>query len=178
MFRKDESMGNYESPEYDVLKKDGPFEIRKYHEFDTVTVIESKLSGYSGFGLLFSYISGNNQNQTKMSMTIPVINEFEDDGMTMEFVVPKAYQNDSIPIPNHEHLRIKHYDEHIVCSITFKGTTSQKKIDKQLLKLKEWMKNEQVVERGRYRLARYNPPFSLPSFRRNEILIEIGYQEN
>lgn len=166
-------MGNYESPLYDVLRKDDSIEVRKYHAFDTVAVSESKLSGYSGFGLLFSYISGNNQNQTKMAMTIPVINDFEDDGMTMEFVVPSIYKDKSIPLPNHEHLKIKHYDEHTVCTITFKGITTQKNIDRQTKKLREWINKENLIEQGRYRLARYNPPFSLPYLRRNEILIDV-----
>ena len=166
-------MGKYESPIYDVLKKEGAIEIRKYHAFDTVSVYENKLSGYSGFGLLFSYISGNNNEQEKMSMTVPVINSFESDGMTMEFVVPHAYDKNNIPVPKHEGLKIKHYDEHIVCSITFKGTTSKMHVEKQTLKLTNWLKKENLAEIGRYRLARYNPPFSLPCLRRNEILIEI-----
>jgi effector-binding domain-containing protein len=170
-------MGNYESPAYDILKKDGVIEIRRYRAFDTISVNESKLSGYSGFGLLFSYISGNNEENKKIAMTIPVINDFESDGMTMEFVVPNDFSMNHIPVPKNDNLKIKHYDEHVVCSITFKGVTSKRNVDKQTKKVKDWLKEKDLDEIGRFRLARYNPPFSLPYLRRNEVLIEIDFTE-
>jgi hypothetical protein len=70
-------MGKYDTPNYIVIKKEGMYEIRKYDTFYTSSVSEHDLKGYSGFGLLFSYISGNNLPNEKMAMTVPVINTFD-----------------------------------------------------------------------------------------------------
>jgi hypothetical protein len=60
----------YESPDYQVIKKVDECELRLYHQFHTVSIQESSLSGYSGFGYLFNYISGNNKASTKMKSSI------------------------------------------------------------------------------------------------------------
>ncbi len=168
-------MPKYEAPKYEVIKKDRKFEIRLYEEFDTTSVDEKKLSGYSGFNLLFSYISGNNQNQEKISMTVPVINEFNESSMSMEFVVPSKYKGTNIPIPTNPNLITKHYPKHHAASISFSGLSTSRHVEKEKNKLDVWMKDNHVVSTGPYRLARFNTPFSLPFLRHNEIIVDIEY---
>ena len=169
-------MSKYETPTYKVILKEDKFEVRAYEAFNTSSVIENNLKGNSGFGVLFSYISGNNKETQKMAMTVPVINTFDDQAMTMEFVVPSTFK-DHIPTPNNEYLKIKHYPKQFRASLTFSGNANKKSVEKHKQMLNDWvMKNDFEVS-GMYRLARYNTPFSLPFLRRNEIMVDIEYKE-
>jgi len=169
-------MSIYESPIYKVLLKEGKYEVRQYEAFNTSSVVESNLKGNSGFGVLFSYISGNNKDSQKMSMTVPVINTFEDEDMTMEFVVPSMFK-ENVPTPNNEQMKIKHYPEQFRASLTFSGNANKASVDKHKNMLNNWIEQKNFKVIGQYRLARYNTPFSLPFLRRNEIMIEIDYHE-
>jgi hypothetical protein len=62
-------MGRYESLKYDVAVQEGPFEIRMYEPFDTISCDENELKGTRGFRTLFSYISGDNDKRQTISMT-------------------------------------------------------------------------------------------------------------
>jgi hypothetical protein len=42
--------------------------------------------------------------------------------------------------------------------------------------LSRWMKSKNLEAIGKPQLARYNPPWTLPFLRRNEILLEIRGQ--
>ena len=166
-------MSKYESPKYEVKTHDGPFEVRHYEAFSTSAVNERNLSGRSGFGILFGYISGQNKQKEKMSMTIPVINAFSDDAMSMEFVIPKKYVQKDIPNPLSSDVTIKHYEAQMIAAYRFSGRTHPQKITKAVDLLTTWIKEHNLEGEDYYYLARYNPPFSLPALRRNEILIKL-----
>jgi effector-binding domain-containing protein len=166
-------MSKYESLNYKVILKKSAIEIRRYEAYQTVAVNENDLSGRSGFGVLFSYISGNNDQNEKIAMTIPVINAFETKNMTMEFVVPKKYQNENTPKPNESKVNIKTYKEHDAAAIIFSGRATEKRIKQHTKLLQDFLKENQYNYKNIIRLARYNSPFQLPVFRRNEIIIEI-----
>lgn len=75
-----DSLSKYETAPYKVLEKEELFEIRQYDAFYTAAVEEDTLEGSSGFRQIFDYISGNNEDQTKISMTTPVFNEMKKKG--------------------------------------------------------------------------------------------------
>lgn len=171
-------MSSYESPRYDVLLKEGDFEIRKYEEFHTTSVNEANLQGYGGFNLLFGYISGENKANEKMAMTVPVINEIESNQMTMEFVVPSQYTKETIPQPLHPRVKVKTYPAHIAAVVSYFGNNYAGKVDGQIQRLMDWVQRHQWRTKGAIRLARYNPPFSLPFFKHNEVTIELDTDIN
>jgi hypothetical protein len=92
-------MAKYESPHYEVITKEGMLELRQYDAFSTSMVHEANLRGYSGFGVLFRYISGDNNKAQPIAMTIPVFSE-QSDNPTMEFVIPKDVEAAGIPTTN------------------------------------------------------------------------------
>lgn len=167
-------MAKYESPKYEVLLQQGDFEIRKYQEFHTTSVDETNLKGYSGFNLLFDYISGNNKKRQPMAMTVPVINELNPKYMTMEFVVPSEFSKENIPTPNNPNLKIKTYPAHIAAVLSFGGSSRDQRIDLQINKLLEWIKKNDWKIKGSVRLSRFNSPFSLPMLRHNEVSVELN----
>ena len=96
-------MSHYESPNYELIKKEEPFELRKYPSFYLMTYDnEADPEVEKGFNTLFAYISSNNSENQKISMTVPVIEEVNQDQKKMAFVVPKKF-GENIPKPNNEH---------------------------------------------------------------------------
>lgn len=164
-------MAKYEEPHFIIIEKIGDIEIREYEPFVSVSTKDQSLSG-SGFNRLFSFISGQNQSGQKMAMTIPVINDAEE--QTMEFVLPLEMDDISkAPLPISEQLKLKQYPKEKVAVINFSGRTTPDLIDKKLKTLHQEASKLGYQLSSNYRLARYNAPFSLPFLRRNEIICSI-----
>ena len=140
------------------------------------------------FRLLFQYISGKNkrnqkiamtspvmsQKNEKISMTTPVImtqspNEFS----SMAFVLPRQYTIDNTPIPLNNKVKIISRPAIKMAVIRFSGSTNQAKIQTMKNKLLSWIKEQGLVPTGNDQLAVYDPPWTIPAFRRNEIQIPI-----
>lgn len=166
-------MAKYDQPSYTIIFKDGPFELRSYQPFFTAAVAEDDLHGNHGFRTLFSYISGENQTQEKMAMTIPVINDALESNMTMEFVLPLDYHENTIPKPLSTQMTIKHYDEHIAGVIRFNGSALKQDLQAHKNKLNAWLVGQGFQTVGSARLARYNSPFSVPFLRHNELIYTV-----
>src|SRR5512137_108656 len=65
-----------ETPEYEVLRHEGPFELRRYAGYLTanvrVTAGDYGRAMNAGFNPLADYIFGNNHASDRISMTAPV----------------------------------------------------------------------------------------------------------
>jgi hypothetical protein len=155
---------------YEVLEKDGDFEIRSYESFFTVTAMESNIGETTGFNKLFSFISGNNANKEKIPMSVPVINDLNENNKTTEFVIPRQFSENGPPNPDDPGIAIRKYEKHLIAAITFSGNVDSVKILKNKNQLIDWLGKNEKNPTGEFLLARYNSPFSLPIFRRNEIL--------
>lgn len=167
----------YESPSYTIIKKEKPFELRQYQDFFTVTVKENSLKGYSGFTSLFNYISGNNNSQSKMKMTIPVINDLDPKEPTMEFVIPSLHVN-QIPQPKESAMDIKHYPAHMVLVYVTSGNINQHRLDEIVSELQTYIQTHHLVKQGYEKIARYNGPFTLPFLRHNEVWVPVKFSDN
>ena len=162
-------MSKYETAPYKVLEKEGPFELRQYDAFYTAAVEDSY-----GFNQIFDYISGSNEQQTKISMTTPVFNEMKETHMTTEFVMPSEYAKDPPPAPSNPKVRIRRNEPRMTASVTFSGSAQEKRIREYEKQLLDWIREKQLKPSGNFILARYNPPFIPPLFRRNELLIDVS----
>ena len=60
----------YEEANYEIIKSNKVYEIRKYS--DRLAIETSTSSQNSGFRKLFNYISGKNETKEKIKMTTPV----------------------------------------------------------------------------------------------------------
>jgi hypothetical protein len=167
----------YESPDYQTIKKIDDIELRLYKQFHTVSIQESSLGGYSGFGYLFNYISGNNQHTTKMKMTVPVINDLDSNEPSMEFVIPKVHELD-IPLPNDSHMKIKDYPSQHVLVYRFSGLINQNKLDVIIEKMSKTLSALNMVQIGAPKIARYNGPYTLPFLRHNEVWLNVRLLDN
>lgn len=168
-------MSSYESPEYTVEEKDGMFELRRYKNFQVVSVDVTNRN--DGFRTLFSYISGANETQEKISMTVPVIQEQSGEKKTMAFVVPKKHQAGA-PSPRDASVGIKQMTWSLVAVLQFSGFARERKIKSKEASLREWIRKSGWVETGMRVLSFYDPPFQVPFLRRNEVMIGIEKKDN
>jgi hypothetical protein len=170
-----------ETAKYDVIRKEGDFEIRKYEKILVATVRNAP----SRFRILFNYISGSNKSQKKVAMTSPVISSEEIEmtspvlstNESMSFVVPSEYTRETVPVPIDERVVINEVPERYVATVRFSGVAGENSVRKQSDRLLDWLKGEKIESFGPPFLMRYNAPY-VPSFlRRNEIGIEVKYQD-
>jgi len=191
-----------EEPSYQVLKQSEHFELRQYEsQLIAEVTVQGSLSEASnkGFRLVADYIFGNNQvsraasnesekiamtapvvieaQSSKIAMTAPVVVEkkgaSEQQQWTLYFVMPKSYRMDSLPKPNNPQVQIKEIKNKKVAVIRFSGWVDEDKLADRTVELQTWMKQEQLIAIGDPQLARYNPPWTLPWWRRNEVFIPV-----
>ena len=168
-----------EKAPYNVVKKVGDIEIRKYPP--TLLAVVNGYEGDSGFNLLFNYISGNNSSQKKIPMTAPVVTS-EKIPMTapvitkdkyMAFVLPSSYNQETVPIPENSEVKIQKQQEKIYAVFRFSGKTNEKSVQKNFQKLLNIAKDNNITIKGSPILMRYNSPFAPGFIRRNEVAVEI-----
>jgi DNA gyrase inhibitor GyrI len=163
----------YETPAYEVIIKDNSFEIRHYKDFYIVeydNVDDPDIQ--NGFGTLFRYISSNNEENKKINMTVPVIEEMTDNRLKMAFVVPKEHW-EKIPRPNDPNLSIKEFRNGLFAVIRFSGLSNTSKEKMKLESLEAWIDQNGYDKASNAMLAFYNAPFTPPMFRRNEIMVRV-----
>ena len=188
-----------EEPNFQVLKKDPPFEVRQY---DSMLIAEVYVSGRrddatsQGFRLIADFIFGNNvsatQNPQKIAMTAPVTIESQKIAMTapvtiestgqamdeqwrVQFVMPKEYTLETLPKPNNSAVQIRSIPAKVYAVYSYSGLSGEDKVKRYTQELENWIRSRDWRMTGTPKLARYNPPWTLPPFRRNEILIEIAW---
>lgn len=180
------SMRNVKEPKYSVLEQSGSIEIRVYQP---MIIAEVSLSGNAdetitrGFRLLADYIFGNNitmtspitqQKSKKIAMTAPVMQQQSDKQQwKIRFVMPEEYTIESLPKPNNNQVKIRQVPLKKMVVIQFSGTRSMELMDKNLLALNEYIKAKQLQVIGEPLFAFYNPPWTLPIMKRNEIMYEL-----
>ena len=122
-----------EQQEYEVLKEYEAFEIRRYAPalYSSVKLAADSYKSVSsqGFRTLAGYIFGGNATEEKIAMTTPVTMELRDTSKMM-FLVPKAWDKDSLPKPNNSEIYFEEYPERTVAAIKFGGWADDEKIKK------------------------------------------------
>ncbi len=124
----------------------------------------------------------------KIAMTAPVAMEpltsqaAGSDGMPamqgatrwrMHFVMPSQYTLASLPKPNNPAVTLREVPAKTWAVLTYSGFNTEAKIQQKTDELVAWLASQKIKSIGSPQLARYNPPWTLPMFRRNEIMLEI-----
>lgn len=121
------------------------------------------------FGVLAEYISGHNDHNERIGMTAPVITDSDE----MSFILPKNYTPESLPRPLSPQIKMDLFPKSSVAVISFSGFTSPKKNDEEAQKLLLALKSNGIEIDGEPFLMRYNPPWTLPFLRRNEVAAKV-----
>ncbi len=167
-------MSHYESPDYELIQKEDPFELRKYQSFYLVEYnndVDPEIE--NGFNTLFSYISSNNNENRKISMTIPVIEDVKNDKKKMAFVIPKEF-GQNIPKPNNRYLSVIEFEEGFYAVIVYSGRSNESLEQQNSKSLHQWIEKNHWAVQSNDKLAFYNAPFTPGIFRKNEIMIKVS----
>ena len=188
------AMGTEEAA-YTVEKTDGDFQVRRYApQVVAETVVDGTLeeAGNKAFRPLFNYISGANRSQGKIAMTAPVAQQRQGEKIAMTapvgqaalsnqwavtFMMPTNYTIETLPAPTDEKVRLRAIPARRMAAVRYSGAWSRPRYERNLARLREWMKANGVAAAGDPVWARYNPPFTPWFLRRNEILVPIEKRE-
>jgi len=189
-----EAMAKYEEPNYQVKRKSDDIEIRQYPSVIAAEVQVStaqKQPENQAFRILAGYIFGKNVARDKIAMTVPVtetsasekvamtvpVTSVNADGtMIMSFYMPSKYTLESLPEPVDKRIRFTNVPAKSYAVIRFSGTAREQNIDRHEKKLRDYMKDQGLSPKGPAIRAFYNPPWTLPFLRRNEIWLPIELQ--
>lgn len=180
---------------YSVVLKEGDVEIRNYEKLILVTTPMPqgmKESQNEAFSRLFDYITGTNVAADKIAMTAPVIMDQGDkeEGQkiemtapvfmgengkmeTMSFVLPDSFTMESAPQPTDPQVKLQEIKNYTVAVLRFSGFLNEDSSMAQKKILEDWIAKSAYKSTGDYKVAGYNPPWTLPFMRRNEVLIPV-----
>ena len=79
----------------------------------------------------------------------------------------------ALPLPNNGAVTLREVLGKTLAVVTYSGFNTESRIQKETQALVNWMKTRQLAAAGPAQLARYDPPWTLPIWRRNEIQIEV-----
>ncbi len=180
-----------EKAKYEVIEKEGNFEIRRYQsQIVAETIVESDFdeAGNIAFRRLFNYISGENRKKEsikmtapvnqkasseKIAMTAPVNQQKAADKYSVSFLMPSKYTMESLPEPLNSNVRLREVPAQKIAAVRYSGSWSKKKYETQKILLEEFIKKKGLRIIGEDIFARYDPPFQLWFLKRNEVLFPV-----
>ena len=161
---------SYEEANYEVIKENKEYEIRKYS--DRLVIETNSIQG-NGFRKLFNYISGNNKESQEIKMTVPVTQEIKNGNMTMQFYLPLKFNKDNAPKPSSSDVKILTIEGGYYAVIKYSGRSSDKNFFKNKDMLEKLLKQDNITIISPPIRASYNSPFTLPMLKRNEVMYRI-----
>ncbi|MBT8171887.1 heme-binding protein [Candidatus Bathyarchaeota archaeon] len=165
---------------YRLIKKLGSIEIRK-----SSNLIIAKVEGYgdSGFNLLFSYISGDNNANQNLEMTAPVISQNIEmtapvlsDKDSIGFVMPEGYNLERTPKPNDERIIIQQIPPRHIAALRFSGRWTTSNFTRKSKQLVKELETANIKTKGNIFSMRYSGPFTPWFLRKNEVATEIDFK--
>jgi len=161
----------YEEVNYEVVKENQKYEIRKYP--DRLVIETNSIKG-NGFRKLFNYISGNNEKNQEIKMTVPVTQEIKNGNMTMQFYLPSKFNKDNTPKPSNSEIKVLTIEGGYYAAIKYSGRSSDKNFLKNKDILEKELKQDNIIILSPPIRASYNSPFTLPMLKRNEVMYKVN----
>ena len=164
-----------EEPVYQVEKawEAEQIEIRAYApRVMAVTGMDEDTDG--GFRVLAGYIFGGNAEEEKIAMTAPVQQSMAGE-KEMAFMMPAEYDLEDLPEPDDQRVSFRKAPAYTAAVIQFSGWASAEKSDENWQQLRRFLIAEGIDITGEPTLNQYNPPWTLPFMRRNEIIVPVAF---
>lgn len=183
-------MSQVEQPSYSVSRTDGAIDIRRY---GPLIAAEVEVSGQrraainEGFRLIAAYIFGANKPNAKIAMTAPVEQEAKqtismtspvtqqsrENAWTVRFIMPASWSMETLPTPTDDRIKLVPIPAKPMLAIRFSGTANDTLLSEKTSELRKYGADHKLTVIGEPVFAFYNPPWTLPFFRRNEIMLEL-----
>jgi hypothetical protein len=167
-----------EEPRYQVVATMGEVQIRQYAPrlAASVTVQGDEIAARSaGFRRLARFIFGANAADVSISMTAPVAQLAGPAGSwTITFFMPAKYTLATLPKPTDAGIRIAEMPGQIYGVYRFSGIPGAAPVAAAHEKLLAALKNSAWAPEGGAEDWFYDPPWTLPFARRNEVAVAVS----
>jgi hypothetical protein len=187
-------VSNVEYPKYELVERSSNIELRDYAP---MIVAEAAVSGErreainKGFRIIASYIFGNNttsqkvamtapvtqQGSEKIAMTAPVTQQGDGMGWRVRFIMPSEYTMETLPKPNDPGVVLKEISARRVAAIRFSGLNTDDNLNRHAKELNDFLGQKNLTALSLPTYAFYNPPWTFPFLRRNEVMVEVAGPE-
>lgn len=181
-------------PPYSVLAQLGPVQIRQYGPriVAETTVDGDEIAARSiGFRRLAHYIFGGNHARATIEMTAPVAQAPGAGGTSIEMTAPVAQQARSpgrwdirffmpadaslatLPVPDDANVRLTELPPETYAVLRFSGFASAQAVHDRTADLLDALKGGDWAPIGTPVVWFYDPPWTLPPARRNEVTVAV-----
>ncbi|RYH32262.1 heme-binding protein [archaeon] len=175
-----------ETPYYEALHQAEDFELRRYDGYSicstsintapsgsTEVIITEPVATTLGFQKLLSYFFGENSvdgGSITIAMTVPILL----DSKAMSFVLPRQFNAMSAPIPLSSDVELYDVAGMDAAVKEFSGMVTEGEVLRQKAKLQDVLLTQNInYDPSSFQVLQYNPPYTLPWVRRNEIMVKV-----
>ncbi len=183
-----------EEPKYTRRQLTDTVELRSYGPriaAETTVIDDENRARNIGFRRLAGYIFGaNRRNETiamtapvsqystrggqQIAMTAPVVQTAAPDrGFVIRFFMPSKWTMETLPTPNDDQVRLVTVPPETVAVLQFSGDRSPKAVAARTGELMKALQDNGIKPTGEADAWFYDPPWTLPFRRRNEIAIPV-----
>jgi hypothetical protein len=108
-----------------------------------------------------------------IEMTAPVMQTGNQTTWVVQFVMPSQYTLATLPKPKNPRITLREVPGHKVAAIRFAGFAGNQTLKEKETQLRNYLSHQGIETQGEAIYAFYEGPFTLPMFKRNEIMIEL-----
>ncbi|OCB46375.1 heme-binding protein [Mycobacterium malmoense] len=183
-----------EEPKYTHRPLAGSVEIRSYGSriaAETLVDADENRARDVGFRRLARYIFGGNRRDESISMTAPVgqrstgggdqiamtapVAQSADaeNGYAIRFFMPEKWTMETLPAPDDDQVRLVTVPPVTVAVLRFTGDRSPRAVASRTEELLKLLRDKGIQVTGKAEAWFYDPPWTLPMRRRNEVAVPI-----
>lgn len=183
-----------EEPAYENIARVGEVDIRRYGEriaAQTVVTGDDDDARNQGFRRLAGYIFGGNATRSSIAMTSPVSQAGAEGSQTIamtapvsqarsgtnrwtvQFFMPSEYAMADLPVPNDPTVVLVTVPAQTYAVLRFSGVGSVRAVESRKALLLTGLKGSGWQARGEPLTWFYDPPWTLPPLRRNEVAVLV-----
>jgi hypothetical protein len=186
-----------EEPDHDVIERPAPgIEIRRYGwriAAETTVAGDENAARNAGFRRLARYIFGGNHGGAKIAMTAPVAqqssgraggqkiamtapvsqSEVSDGGWTIRFFMPADQTIETLPEPDDPAVTLVTVPAETVAVLRFTGRWGPRAVAFHTAELSHALRDTAYEPAGPPVAWFYDPPWTIPMLRRNEVAVPV-----
>ncbi|OZC77885.1 heme-binding protein [Rhodococcus sp. 06-462-5] len=181
-----------EEPPHTSRRLTDAVEIRRYEPriaAQTIVDADEEEARQEGFRRLARYIFGGNGGKKrvamtapvsqspagsqKIAMTAPVSSTPGSDGWVVRFFMPSEWTMDTLPESDDDRVTLTEVPAETVAVLRFSGGRGRGDVQPQIAALTDALRAEGIEMLGEPMTWFYDPPWTLPPLRRNEVVVAI-----
>ncbi|EKT77345.1 SOUL heme-binding protein [Rhodococcus opacus M213] len=167
-----------EEPRYDVQEKIRGLEIRRYGPrvaAETTVPGDEESARNAGFRRLAGYIFGANVSKSKIAMTSPVSQVGgPSDSWVVRFYMPSKWTMEALPIPKDQNVELVEVPGETVAALRFTGDRGPGAVAARTAELLRALDDTAWIPNGEPVAWFYDPPWTIPFLRRNEVVVRVA----